>query len=106
MAGAQATSPADEVGRKCAEVELLQLLYNLEVAEVLLIVPRMLLIEVPWACLVAADGRYLIQRYVIQIAPSLRVERHAAESWERASADITCGQVVLEGNPLPVRRGV
>jgi hypothetical protein len=51
----------------------------LEGAEELLIVPHKELFEVPWAALTDADGSYLIERYVIRTAPSLRVARQAAD---------------------------
>ncbi len=51
----------------------------LEGAEELLIVPSMELFEVPWAALTDEDGSYLMERYIIRTAPSLRVARQAAD---------------------------
>ena len=58
------------------KAELLRQLYeallgpveeHLAGAEELLIVPSQCLSNVPWAALVAADGRYLIERFVIRV---------------------------------------
>ena len=71
----------------------------------LLILPHKQLSEVPWAALIDADGRYLIERHVIRVAPSLRVARQAADSLlAQAGGDGSArGHVVLVGNPLPTR---
>jgi len=66
----------------------------------LLIVPHQELFKVPWAALIDADGQYLIERYVIRVAPSLRVARQAAAHTNRGQ---TSGQVVVVGNPWPNR---
>jgi tetratricopeptide (TPR) repeat protein len=67
----------------------------------LLIVPHQELFEVPWAALIDADGRYLIESHVIRVTPSLRVAQQAADcllpSGEKS------GHVVLVGNPLPTK---
>ena len=73
---------------------------HLEGAEELLIIPHRELFEVPWAALVDADGRYLIERHVLRVAPSLRVARQAAEKTE--SSVNGSGHVVIVGNPLPI----
>jgi tetratricopeptide (TPR) repeat protein len=114
LAASQASKRAAEMAR---EVKLLQELYQaliapvegaLEGAEELLIVPHDLLFEVPWAALLGADGCYLIERYVIRTAPSLRVARKAAEARQAADkmqqhAKQPPPRVVLVGNPLPTR---
>lgn len=68
----------------------------------LLIVPHRELFEVPWATLIDADGRYLIERHVIRVVPSLRVARQAAELQHSAH---TSGHVLVVGNPWPNRVG-
>ncbi len=102
---------ASQASRKRAaeidrEVKLLQELYAaliapveaaLEGAEEVLIVPHKELFEVPWAALTDANGRYLIEQYVIRTAPSLRVARQAGDKTQAS------GHVVLVGNPLPTR---
>ena len=72
----------------------------LEGAEELLIIPHRELFEVPWAALVDAHGRYLIERHVLRVAPSLRVARQAAD--KMASSVTGSGHVVIVGNPLPI----
>ncbi len=74
----------------------------LEGAEELLIVPHKELFEVPWAALTDADGSYLMERYVIRTAPSLRVARQAADKMQQDGNEPR-GHVVLVGNPLPTR---
>jgi len=73
-------------------------------AEELLIVPHKWLFEVPWAALVAADGRYLVERFVIRVAPSVRVAWQAAER-VRQRAPGQRGHVVVVGNPWPTAEG-
>jgi CHAT domain-containing protein len=61
---------------------------------------------VPWAALTDADGSYLIERYVIRTAPSLRVARQAADKLPQQmqqDGKQAPGHVVLVGNPLPTR---
>jgi len=67
-------------------------------AEELVIVPHMELFEVPWAALIDAGGRYLIERHVIRVSLSLRVARQAAENKD---CDPTPGHVLVVGNPWP-----
>ena len=57
---------------------------HLEGAEELLIIPHKELFEVPWAALVDAHGRYLIERHVLRVAPSLRVARPGSRQDGRA----------------------
>jgi len=68
-------------------------------AEEVLIVPHKELFEVPWAALIDAHGRFLIERYVLRVAPSLRVAHQAAFSMKEAAKGP--GHVLLVGNPLP-----
>jgi CHAT domain-containing protein len=78
----------------------------LEGAEELLIVPHKELFEVPWAALTHADGSYLIERYVIRTAPSLRVARQTADKMQQQMQQHgkpAPAHVVLVGNPLPTR---
>ena len=67
-------------------------------ADELLIVPHMELFEVPWAALIDAQGRFLIERCVLRVAPSLRVAQQAAGKVTQRP-----GHVVLVGNPLPIQ---
>jgi CHAT domain-containing protein len=70
-------------------------------ADELLIVPHMELFEVPWAALIDAHGRFLIERCVLRVAPSLRVAHQAANIMRQHAGDAR-GHVVLVGNPLPI----
>jgi CHAT domain-containing protein len=76
----------------------------LEGAEELLIVPHKELFEVPWAALTDADGRYLIERHVIRIAPSLRVARQLADKMQEHGSE-KAGHAVVVGNPWPNSSG-
>ena len=67
-------------------------------ADELLIVPHKELFEVPWAALIDAQGRFLIERCVLRVAPSLRVAQQAAGKVTQRP-----GHVVLVGNPLPIQ---
>jgi len=71
-------------------------------AEEVLIVPHKELFEVPWAALIDARGRYLIERCVLRLAPSLRVVHQARLAAQRGAQ--SAGHVVLIGNPLPIER--
>jgi len=62
-------------------------------------VPHKELFEVPWAALIDAHGRFLIERCVLRVAPSLRVAHQAAVSMQEAVK--RPGHVLLVGNPLP-----
>jgi CHAT domain-containing protein len=73
----------------------------LEGAEELLIVPHKELFEVPWAALTDADGSYLIERYVIRTAPSLRVARQAADKMHQQGSKKIGGHALVVGNPWP-----
>jgi CHAT domain-containing protein/tetratricopeptide (TPR) repeat protein len=93
------------------EVKLLQELHAaliapvegaLDGAEELLILPHKELFEVPWAALIDSEERYLIERYIIRTAPSLRVARQAADKMQQDGTE-RHGHVVLVGNPLPTR---
>ena len=68
----------------------------------LLIVPHRELFEVPWAALMSANGNYLIQDYVIRLAPSLLVARQAADKVQQHKTE-KIGHVLVVGNPLPTR---
>ena len=92
------------------ETEVLRELYavliapveeHIEDAEELLIVPHKELFEVPWAALIDAKGRYLIERHVIRISPSLRVAHQMAGKMPRESALDVSGHFLVVGNPLP-----
>ena len=67
-------------------------------ADEVLIVPHKELFEVPWAALIDAHGRFLIERCVLRVAPSLRVAQQAAGKVTQRP-----GHVVLVGNPLPIQ---
>jgi len=73
----------------------------LDGADEVLIVPHVWLFEVPWSALIDARGRFLIERCVLRVAPSLRVAHQAANIVRQHAGD-TCGHVVLVGNPLPI----
>ena len=73
---------------------------HLEGAEELLIIPHKELFEVPWAALVDAHGRYLIERHVLRVAPSLRVAVEPADKMKSSATG--SGHVVIVGNPLPI----
>jgi CHAT domain-containing protein len=77
----------------------------LEGAEELLIVPHKELFEVPWAALTDADGSYLIERYVIRTAPSLRVARQLADKMHEQGAQEEAGHALVVGNPWPNSAG-
>jgi len=62
-------------------------------------VPHKELFEVPWAALIDAHGRFLIERHVLRVAPSLRVAHQAAQRPGQQSS----GHLVLVGNPRPTR---
>ena len=68
-------------------------------AEEVLIVPHKELFEVPWAALIDAQGRFLIEHCVLRVVPSLRVAQQAAVSMEEAAK--RPGHVLIVGNPLP-----
>ena len=54
---------------------------HLKGATEVLIIPHKELFEVPWAALFdSRRGQYLIERYVLRVAPSLRVARTAADT--------------------------
>ena len=97
----------DELAREelAEEENLLRELYQALIAPVethldeateLLIVPHHALFEVPWAALIDADGRYLIEKHVIRITPSLHVAHRAAEA---RNDDV--GHALIVGNPYP-----
>jgi len=67
----------------------------------LLIVPHQELFQVPWAALIDANGQYLIESFVIRVAPSLHVAAKAAEHVRQHCTEKP-GHVVLLGNPLPI----
>ena len=101
---------ADAEAELAREKVLLQQLYAALIAPIemflednveLLIVPHRELFEVPWAALIDANGRYLIERHVIRVTPSLRVARQAADSLVKCDEHL--GHVVVVGNPLPIR---
>ena len=54
-------------------------------AEELLLVSHKELFEVPWAALMDGKESYLIERYVLREAPSLRVARQVADAVEDAA---------------------
>jgi len=100
---------------KANERALLRELYAVLVAPVedhltgadeVLIVPHRELFEVPWSALMAADGHYLIERYVLRIAPSLLVACQAANKVkQRCGRPGRPGHVVIVGNPSPLPEG-
>ena len=76
----QCTCAADEARERALLRELHAALLApveaaLDGAEEVLIVPHKELFEVPWAALIDAQGRFLIERCVLRVAPSLRVAR-------------------------------
>ena len=72
-------------------------------AEELLIIPHQELFEVPWAALTDADGRYLIERHVLRVAPSLRVARMVArDSMQPTQLHAVNPHAVIVGNPQPI----
>ena len=78
----------------------------LEGAGEVLIIPHGDLLTVPWAALLdesqAERRRYLIQRHVVRVAPSLRVARAAARAVASRSPEHQ-GRSVVVGNPLPTK---
>lgn len=96
--------PADEsvLLRKLYQVLLEPVEMHLVGATELLLVPHKELFEVPWAALIDNQGRYLIERHILRVTPSLRVARHAATKMEEEGVERD-GHVVVVGNPLPVR---
>jgi CHAT domain-containing protein len=76
----------------------------LEGAAEVLIIPHGDLLTVPWAALLdesrAEQHRYLIQRHVVRVAPSLRVARAAAHAVALRSPERPRRALVV-GNPLP-----
>jgi hypothetical protein len=69
-----------------------------------LIVPHKELFKVPWAALFnSKTGQYLIQRYVLRVAPSLRVARTAADTLRDIKGPKEQGHALVVGNPLPTR---
>jgi len=97
----------DELGREemAQEEALLQQLYQALIAPVamhldnsmeLLIVPHQALFEVPWAALIDPDGRYLIEKHVIRVTPSLHVAHQEAEALDEDG-----GHALIVGNPYP-----
>jgi tetratricopeptide (TPR) repeat protein len=93
---------------------------HLRIASELLIIPHKELFEVPWAALIDAQGRYLVELFVIRVAPSLRVARQAADCIQESVGQLSAetgvqatgevlegpghGHVVVVGNPLPIPR--
>jgi len=93
-----------------SQTELLQEMYrvllkpieaSLVGASELLIVPHQELFNVPWAALIDADGRYLIESFVIRVVPSLQVAAQTAKNVRQHCA-VKPGHVVLVANPLPL----
>ena len=80
----------------------------LEGAAEVLIIPHGDLLAVPWAALLdesrAEQHRYLIQRHVVRVAPSLRVARAAARAVASRSPAQQSRAVVV-GNPVPNTAG-
>jgi CHAT domain-containing protein len=72
----------------------------LDGAEEVLIVPHNELFEVPWAALIDAHGRLMIECCVLRVAPALRVVAHRAALSLRAAGKHP-GHVLLVRNPLP-----
>jgi CHAT domain-containing protein len=98
------TCAADEARERALLRELYAALVapvdeHLTGAEEVLIVPHKELFEVPWAALIDAHGRFLIERHVLRVAPSLRVAHQAAQRPGQQSS----GHMVLVGNPRPTR---
>ena len=76
----------------------------LEGATEVLIIPHKELFEVPWAALFdSRRGQYLIERYVLRVAPSLRVARTAADTLRDIKGPKEQGHALVVGNPLPTR---
>ena len=81
----------------------------LEGAEEVLVIPHGDLLAVPWAALLdesrAEQHRYLIQRHVVRVAPSLRVARAAAGAVASRSSSEHQRRSVVVGNPVPNKEG-
>ena len=69
-------------------------------AEDVLIIPHQDLFAVPWSALRNASGRFLIQDYVVRVAPSLRVAHQTATALAAApEGDAGRRHAVVVGNP-------
>ncbi len=63
--------------------------------------------NVPWAAhFDCKTGQYLIQRYVLSVAPSLRVARTAVDTLRYMKGLEEKGHALVVGNQLPIRCGV
>lgn len=101
----------DELEREemAQKVALLQELYEATLAPVEmhvydsmeLIVPHQALFEVPWAALIDSEGRYLIEKYVIRVTPSLHVVHQEAEALHEDG-----GHALIVGNPYPLKLSI
>ena len=114
----KAAAEAAEAAAEAAQASLLRKLYHALIspvethlldAEEVLIVPQKWLFEVPWAALMDANGRYLVERHVLRVAPSLRVARQASDALfqrererKRERETNVWGHMVVVGNPLPI----
>eukprot|EP00961_Rhodomonas_salina_P159749 2151330-Rhodomonas_salina.1 len=78
--------PIEQFLRDCSEV---------------LIVPHHSLFTVPWAALLDEQGLYLIQKFAVRIAPSLRV----ALAQAKAPCGTARARSFIVGNPVPNRCG-
>ena len=69
-----------------------------------LIIPHRKLFEVPWAALFdSRRGQYLIERYVLRVAPSLCVARTAADTLRDIKGQEEKGHALVVGSQLPTR---
>ncbi len=69
-----------------------------------LIIPHKELFEMQWAALFdTKTGQYLIQRYVLRVAPSLLVARSATYKMWNMKGPEEKGHALVVGNPLPTR---
>ena len=77
---------------------------HIEGATEVLIIPHKELFDVPWAALFdCKTGQYLIERYVLRVAPSLRVARTAADQLRGIKGPEEQGHALVVGNPLLTR---
>jgi len=77
---------------------------HLQGATEVLIIPHKELFDVPWAALFDnKTGQYLIERYVLRVAPSLRVARRALHTLRGIKGPEYRGHALVVGNPLPTR---
>jgi len=71
--------------------------------EDVLIVPHLILNDIPWSALMNEDGTYLVESYTIRLAPSVKL-LDATRSNKRRRQEDASPRVFIVGNPSPVSK--